>query len=108
MVDPTSLLSADFFETFMITSQHRSNESLTLNDTPYHSINTNDISSGYAEVDVKLDDNGIEFNCMLTAGVVGSIVHDSKDLGWNLHGNRIRDVVSPLASWWMFKKPEGE
>jgi hypothetical protein len=30
-------------------------------------------------------------------------------VGWNLHGSSgIRDVASPLAGWWMTKKPSPE
>jgi hypothetical protein len=105
-VDPTSLSPAEFFETYMIT--HQRSRDLILDNSPYHRIDTNDIPSGYAEVDVKLDDNGVEFDCVLTAGLVGSTVRDSKDVGWNLHGSGIRDVASPLAGWWMTKKPSPE
>jgi len=105
-VDPTSLSPDEFFETYTIT--HQRSRGLTLDNTPYHRIDTGDIPSGYAEVDVKLDDNGVEFDCMLTAGLVGSTVRDSKDVGWNLHGSGIRDVVGPLAGWWMTKKPSPE
>ncbi len=109
-VDPTSLSPAEFFEKYMITSQRpfmSTDNSLILDNTPYHCVDTEDIPAGYAEVDVKLDDNGVEFDCVLTAGLVGSTVRDSKDEGWNLHGSGIRDVASPLAGWWMSKKPEG-
>ena len=83
-------------------------KSLILDDMPYHRLDTDDIPPGYAEVDVLLDDNGEKIDCMITAGLVGSMVLDSKDFGWNLGGSGIRDVVSPLAGWWMFKKPSPE
>jgi len=107
-LNPASLSSAEFLDTYMIRHQRpfmSIDESLVLDNMPYHRIDTNDIPPGYAEVDVKLDDNGEKIDCILTAGLVGSMVRDSKDMDWNLRGSGIRDVVSPLAGWWMSKKP---
>jgi hypothetical protein len=105
---PPSLSAVEFFEMYMIAHQRSRDEPLILDNTPYHRVDTNDIPSGYAEVDVKLDDNGVKFDCVLTAGLVGSTVRDSKDMGWNLRGSGIGDVASPLAGWWMTKKPSPE
>ncbi len=108
MTDSTSLSSAEFFERYMIPNKHHSrsnNKPLILDNMPYHFIDTNDIPPGYAEVDVLLDDNGVKFDCMLTAGHVGGMVRDSKDIGWELQGSGVRDVVRPLVGWWMYEKP---
>jgi hypothetical protein len=112
-VDHASLTSTEFFKSYMsireITHPFvKIDKSLMLDNIPYHRIDTGDIPAGYAEVDVKLDDNGEEFDCMLTAGLVGSLVRDSKDVGLNLGGSGKRDVVSPLAGWWMTRKPSPE
>jgi len=110
-VDPTSLSSAEFFERYMIPNKCNyddfgpNHKPLVLDNMPYHFIDTDDIPNGYAEVDVLLDDNGVEFDCMLTAGHVGSTVCDSKDIGWKLQGSGVRDVVRPLVGWWMYEKP---
>lgn len=80
-------------------------ESLILDNVPYHCIDTTDIPPGYAEVDVLLDDNGVMIDCLLTAGIVGSTIRDSKDFGLQLHGDGVRDVVCPLVGWWMYEKP---
>jgi len=52
-------------------------------------------------VDVLLDDNGEEFQCMMTAGLFGTeILADAKGR---------RDTVRPVSGWWMFEKiAEGE
>lgn len=94
-----------------------------LDGTAYHSIDTDDIPVSYAEgeltstsipnpgvaahnagyiVDVKLDDNGVDFKSMIVAGLVGSEVQSSGDKELSEAG--VRDVVKPLAGWWMFTK----
>jgi hypothetical protein len=52
-------------------------------------------------VDVLLDDNGEELQCMMTAGLFGTeILADAKGR---------RDTVRPVSGWWMFEKvAEGE
>lgn len=97
---------------------------MTLDGTTYHSIDTDDIPVSYAEgepststsipshgvaahdtgyvVNVKLDDNGVEFKSMIVAGLVGSEVQSSGDAELSLAG--VRDMVKPLAGWWMFTK----
>lgn len=98
-------------------------ETLTLDGTAYHSIDTDDIPVSYAEgeltttcipspgvaahdtvfiVDVKLNDNGVELKSMIVAGLVGSEVQSSGDAELSSAG--VRDVVKPLAGWWMFTK----
>jgi hypothetical protein len=80
---------------------------LTLDDTQYHRIDTSDIPAAYAECDVKLDDNGTKFDCIITAGLVGIRVCDSKDEGPS--GGGKKDILRPVSGWWMFVKlPEGQ
>ncbi|KAG8869317.1 hypothetical protein FRB97_001348 [Tulasnella sp. 331] len=50
---------------------------LDLNGTLYHRIETSAISNGYAEVDVKPNDNGEELNTVMVARLVGASVSDS-------------------------------
>jgi hypothetical protein len=101
-----SLSSAEFIKKYMASQvTHPTDELFILDHMPYHRIDTDDIPPAHAQVDVKLDDNGELFDCVLTAGLVGSMVRDSKGIGFNLHGNGKGDVVSPLAGWWMYTKP---
>jgi len=105
VIDPASLSSAEFFEKYMIRPEKSFQvveKPFVLDQMPYHCLDSGDIPPGYAEVDVKLDDNGELIDCMITAGLVGCTVRDSKSLGWDLRGaGGMRDVISPLAGWWM-------
>jgi hypothetical protein len=102
--DPASLSGAEFFETYIgLSSSDR--RYLTLDGVQYNVIDTTDIPVGYAEVDVKLDDNGEVFECALLSGHVGTRVRDSKETKkGRLRGSGLRDVVSPVAGWWMYEK----
>lgn len=60
----------------------------------YPVIDTNDIPQGFCEVDVKLDDNGQEFDCIMVAGHVGYIAS----------GKSALDTLQPAAEWFMFVK----
>ncbi|KAJ7237420.1 hypothetical protein C8J57DRAFT_1144396 [Mycena rebaudengoi] len=75
---------------------------LVLDGTPYHRVNSNDVPPGYAEVDIKLDDNGEKFNCVMTAGTVGTHISSSGDRALSFTGED--DVVRPVSGWWMFIK----
>jgi hypothetical protein len=68
---------------------------LVLDDTPYHRIATGQVPPGFAEVDVKLDDNGTLFDTVMVAGLVGAGVSSSSS------GSEL-DTLHPVAGWWMF------
>ena len=53
---------------------------------------------GFCKVDVKLDDNGVTFPCMMVSGHLAYSVDGEK--------TRKKDRVRPLASWFMFVKGE--
>ena len=91
----------DFAKTYLGDVGHRG-PCLTLDDTQYHRIDTQDIPAAYAECDVKLEDNGAIFDCVITAGLVGCHVSDSKDAGLSREGKK--DILRPVAGWWMFVK----
>ncbi|KAF4614650.1 hypothetical protein D9613_003406 [Agrocybe pediades] len=75
---------------------------LKLDGVQYHFIDSQDVPSGYSEVDVLLDDDGTEYKCMMVAGAVGMRVSSSEAGG-------AKDMVEPVAGWWMFtKQPEGK
>jgi hypothetical protein len=72
--------------------------SLNWDGVEYHRVNTKDIPPAYAEVDVKLMDNGAEFDTVMVAGLVGMEVSGSQE------GSH--DTVQPVAGWWLFEKVE--
>ncbi|KAH7910176.1 hypothetical protein BJ138DRAFT_1153517 [Hygrophoropsis aurantiaca] len=76
--------------------------STILDGVSYPVIDTNDIPNGYAKVDVKLDDNGQEFDTVIVAGSIGSQICSSGKSSVSSTG--IRDTVRPLPGWWMFVK----
>jgi hypothetical protein len=81
---------------------------LTLDFVPYHRIDTQDIPPAFAECDVKLDDNGEMFDCMITAGFVGYTIGDSGPMVVGGRQAGVRDVIRPTSGWWMFiKRPGG-
>lgn len=65
-------------------------------------METSDIPSAYADVDVKLNDNGEEFETLMVAGLVGARVCNSGDT--KLSNTGMGDSLKPVAGWWMFIK----
>ncbi|KAJ6582684.1 hypothetical protein DFH09DRAFT_1360469 [Mycena vulgaris] len=88
--------------TFWRTHAMYAPKDLVLDDTPYHRIECSEVASGYAEVDVTLDDNGEMFECVMVAGTIGTQVSSSGDRALSESGEG--DTVSPAAGWWMFMK----
>jgi hypothetical protein len=60
----------------------------------YPVIDTYNIPQGFCEVDVKLDDNGQKFDCVMVAGHVGYVAS----------GKNALDTLQPAAEWFMFVK----
>ncbi|KAJ7136864.1 hypothetical protein C8R44DRAFT_948583 [Mycena epipterygia] len=79
---------------------------LVLDQIPFHQMDCDNMPPSYAEVDVKLDDNGEIFDCTLTAGLVGTRISSSNDTKLSATGEN--DTVRPLLGWWMFIKKEEE
>ncbi|KAI0631164.1 hypothetical protein C8Q77DRAFT_190237 [Trametes polyzona] len=69
----------------------------TLNDVPYPIIDLVNLSAGYCEVNVEVDDNGKKFDCMMVAGHVATISSASDPSSPQVH-----DTLSPSAQWFMF------
>ena len=63
-----------------------------LDGVSYPKIDDQNIPLGFAEVDVKLDDNGEEFDTTLVAGSVGSQIC--------VGTNSTRNTIRPLPAWW--------
>lgn len=69
------------------------------NGLRYPVIDTGDIPDGFAEVDVKLDDNGVFFDCIMVAGHVG---HRLSAQGTNM------DTLQPSSEWFIFIKEDAK
>ncbi|KAF8977856.1 hypothetical protein BGZ46_007073 [Entomortierella lignicola] len=101
----SSLSASDFFAKY--TRKTGDQELLVIDGTPYHVVDTNDIPNGYAEVNVTLDDNGLEIESKMAAGHVGMQVCSSGDKQLSSTGDR--DTIKPASGWWMFSTlPEGQ
>ncbi|KAF8954844.1 hypothetical protein BDZ97DRAFT_1862717 [Flammula alnicola] len=70
---------------------------LTLDGVEYSIIDSADVPTGFCEVDVKLDDNGEVFDCMMVSGHLATRIE-----------GEMKDSVRPLPSWFMFVKEECE
>jgi len=70
---------------------------LVLDETTYPVIKSKDVPVGFCEVDVKLDDNGDIFPCMMVSGHLALSVEGAE-----------KDGIRPLPSWFMFIKEECE
>ncbi|KAE9388555.1 hypothetical protein BT96DRAFT_927035 [Gymnopus androsaceus JB14] len=73
---------------------------LVLDGVSYHRVGLRNIPISVAEVDVELDDNGLKFETMMVAGLVGYQVSDIKDVQ--------RALLKPLPGWRMFIKRSEE
>ncbi|KAJ7264370.1 hypothetical protein C8J57DRAFT_1624994 [Mycena rebaudengoi] len=89
-------------EQFWVTYAPYAAKDLVLDSTPYHRVDSINVPPGYAEVDVKLNDNGELFDCTMTAGVIGMKVSSSRDIELSPTGRD--DIVRPVSGWWIFIK----
>ncbi|KAJ7633266.1 hypothetical protein FB45DRAFT_1058199 [Roridomyces roridus] len=80
------------------------NKKLVFDDSPYHTVGTRNVPPAYAEVDVKLDDNGEKIDSFMLAGMVGMHVSSSGDVGLSSSGKN--DTVRPVAGWWICVKKQ--
>ncbi|KAF7341366.1 hypothetical protein MVEN_01873100 [Mycena venus] len=97
---PESLTAEDFWDTY----GEYVNKALVLDGTPYHCLDTNKVPPAYAEVDVKLNDNGAMFDCFMLAGVVGTRISSSGDLSLSSSGEN--DTIHPVPGWWICAKKQ--
>ena len=73
-------------------SREVSTEGFALDGVSYPRVDSSTIPSGFAEVDVELDDNGQKTDTTIVAGLVGSQICTGAD--------SVRDTVRPLSAWW--------
>ncbi|KAF9558304.1 hypothetical protein CPC08DRAFT_667741 [Agrocybe pediades] len=70
---------------------------LQLDGVQYGYVDSQDVPTAFCEVDVKLDDNGEIFDCMMVSGHIAKLT-TGEDL----------DTVRPMPAWFMFIKEECE
>ncbi|KAF9542659.1 hypothetical protein CPC08DRAFT_650114 [Agrocybe pediades] len=70
---------------------------LRLDGVDYGYVDSNSVPTGFCEVDVKLDDNGEELDCMMVSGHLARLTTGD-----------LLDTVRPLPSWFMFVKADSE
>ncbi|KAJ7127563.1 hypothetical protein C8R43DRAFT_696662 [Mycena crocata] len=99
--DAAALTSAQFWSAY---TRPDVSKKLVLDSTPYHSLQRGAVPPGYGEVDIKLVDDNVVFNCSMVAGTIGMRVSSSGDRALSESGED--DTVQPVAGWWMFVKDE--
>ncbi|KAJ7300898.1 hypothetical protein DFH08DRAFT_919184 [Mycena albidolilacea] len=103
-IELEALSSRDFWSAYI--SLRPRGLPLTLDDTEYPRVDSDDIPAGYAEVDVTINDNGTEFPSVIVAGLVGMGFSSSRDLAVSKTGKN--DTLRPVLAWWMYSKLDEE
>ncbi|KAJ7219709.1 hypothetical protein B0H12DRAFT_1031730 [Mycena haematopus] len=93
---PPELLSAKEFWTHygtLSSSQYTRHSKLTLDDAPFHMVDSNNIPSSYVDVPVTVKNSpgATPEPCTMIAGMVGTLA------------TTVRDTVQPVTGWWMFR-----
>ncbi|KAF5319356.1 hypothetical protein D9619_008675 [Psilocybe cf. subviscida] len=70
---------------------------LEVDGIPYPIVEVDSIPPGFGEVDVKLDDNGEELDCMMVAGHMATRIEGLS-----------KDMIRPHPAWFMFIKGQEE
>ncbi|KAJ6573513.1 hypothetical protein DFH09DRAFT_1152020 [Mycena vulgaris] len=97
---PETLTAEEFWATY---AKYVS-RSLVLDGTPYHHLESDSVPPAYAEVDVKLNDNGEMIDCLMLAGLVGARVSSSADRTLSASGEN--DTIHPVPGWWICTKKQ--
>ncbi|KAI9794443.1 MAG: hypothetical protein M1816_005513 [Peltula sp. TS41687] len=79
---------------------------LYLDGVRYPAAKTQHIAPAYGEVDVKLNDNGVEIETVMVAGLVGTRVSSSNVKRENHDGRD--DSLRPQAGWWLLRRESVE
>ncbi|OQV19518.1 hypothetical protein BV898_06505 [Hypsibius exemplaris] len=77
-----------------------------LDGVKFHRLDTEDVPAAYAQVDVKLNDNGQKFETSMVAGMVGYRVSDSGKTADGHDGKN--DSLQPVVGWCIFDKAEAQ
>ena len=70
---------------------------LSLDGVAYPIIDSEEVPTGFCDVDVTVDDNGKLLECMMVSGHSATLVEGDK-----------KDSVRPIPSWFMFVKSEAK
>lgn len=73
---------------------------LQLDDARYHRIETEDVPPAWADVPVRLDDDGTIIPCMMVAGLVGMSVRSSSG---EKGEEGAMDTLGVESGWWMYE-----
>ena len=76
---------------------------LALDGVRYPAIDVADIPNGFCQVDIKLDDNGQEFRCMIVAGHVAYVERDDLEPDADT-GETRKNTLQPSPEWFLFVK----
>lgn len=76
-------------------------KALVLDDTMFPIVDTDKVPNGYVEVDVKLDDNGEQFDTVMLAGHMGGKVLETQEKGKE-------DKLALASGWVMFIKDKAK
>ncbi|KAF8188137.1 hypothetical protein K438DRAFT_1833860 [Mycena galopus ATCC 62051] len=98
---PETLSAEEFWSTY---AKYYVKRALVLDGTPYHRLDTNKVPPAYAEVDVKLNDNGEMFDCFMLAGLIGTRISSSADRALSTTGEN--DTIHPIPGWWICIKKQ--
>ncbi|KAF7336545.1 hypothetical protein MSAN_02286700 [Mycena sanguinolenta] len=101
--DPADLPPHRFWSIYAPSLQETS-FNMTIDGTKYPVINIHDLPTGYAEVRVMANHEGIAAPCMIVAGLTGVGFGSSRDTKLSCDGKN--DTVRPVVAWWMFSNPE--
>ncbi|KAJ7219811.1 hypothetical protein B0H12DRAFT_1241420 [Mycena haematopus] len=110
-VPPESLSAKEFWTHYgtLSSSQYTRHSKLTLDDAPFHMVDSNNIPSSYVDVPVTVKNSpgATHEPCTMIAGVVGTLatvsVDEKSENGKAEERKTVRDTVQPVTGWWMFR-----
>ena len=79
---------------------------LTLDDTKYGSVDSDEIPPAWVKVPVKIIDHGEDVKAEMIAGAVGIACTGSVDGEHEAGDTNALDTIQPSSGWWIYEKPE--
>lgn len=84
------------------------NTSQDLQDALSRKVDIDDIPAGNASVPVTVDDNGVEYQTTMVAGLVGIQARSLGAAGGSGQAGTVNDSIQPLAGWFMYESKAAE